>query len=91
MLHSLVDFLGPHPPAPLDVPEELVEEEKEARRCALIRNLLVFIIIFVLVLLLGKWLWNSCLTPHVTVVRPLQSIWPLLGIIVLFSILRGGR
>lgn len=88
---KLVDFIGPHPSAMLQNmhPQDL-EDMKEAKKCALIRSILVMIIIFVLILLLGKWLWNRVLVPHVTIVRPVENIWPILGLIVLFGILRGG-
>ena len=49
--------------------------------------LLSFVIVNVLLLLLGKFLWNNYLVSAVTVVKPLKDIWQLLAISVLFKLL----
>jgi len=88
-ISKLVDLVGPTP-TPTDMPAEVLEEMKEAKRCAMIRYLIVTAIVFLLILFVGKWLYNTALVPHVTILRPMESIWPLLGIMVLISILHGG-
>jgi hypothetical protein len=45
------------------------------------------ILIFTLILLFGQYLWNNALCPLVTVVRPAKSIFQILGIAILFSLL----
>jgi len=88
-ISKLVDLVGPTP-TPTDMPAEVLQEMKEAKRCAMIRYLIVMAIVLILLLLLGKYLWNHSLVPHVTILRPMESIWPLLGIMILISILHGG-
>lgn len=93
-LNRLVDLCAPQPNAPENVPAELVEDfmedMKKARMQELLKIIIINVLVIVLVLLLGKWLWNKALVPHVTILRPLDSVWPLLGIVVLLSILHGG-
>ena len=36
--------------------------------------------------LLGKFLWNNVLVKSVNVVRPVQNIWQMLGLYILFSL-----
>jgi hypothetical protein len=45
------------------------------------------ILVFVLILLFGQYLWNNALCPLVSVVRPAKSIFQILGIAILFSLL----
>jgi len=93
-LNRLIDLCGPQPNPPENVPQELVEDVmedlKKARTYELIKMIVINVLVILLVLLLGKWLWNKALVPHVTILRPLETVWPLLGIVVLLSILHGG-
>lgn len=50
--------------------------------------LLVMVVLWLcLVLLVGKYLWNECLCKAVSVCKPIDSVFVLLGIIVLFDVL----
>lgn len=49
--------------------------------------LLTFILIEILVLFFGKWLWNNVVTKLVTVVKPATSIWQILGFSILIKLL----
>ena len=50
--------------------------------------LLVMVILWLtLVLLVGKYLWNECLCKVVTVCKPIDSVYTLLGLIILFDML----
>ena len=52
--------------------------------------MLVALVIWVIVfLLVSKWLWNNVLTKLVTVVKPADSVWQLLGLAILTSLLTG--
>tara|TARA_B100000242_G_C43044674_1_gene487525 strand:- start:1819 stop:2100 length:282 start_codon:yes stop_codon:yes gene_type:complete len=43
----------------------------------------VVLLVFVVVtLLIGKWLWNNVLCKYVTVVKPVDSVWTLLLVMV---------
>ena len=48
----------------------------------LLVSLVASVITMLLVLSLGKYLWNNSLEPLFTIVKPLKSIWQLLGLYV---------
>jgi len=51
--------------------------------------LLIIVVLWLcLVLLVGKHLWNECLCKVVTVCKPMDSVFSLLGVIVLLDILK---
>ena len=51
---------------------------------------LVLSVLFLLVLLfLGQYLWNNVLVKVVSGIRPVKSLWEILGLYVLFQILFG--
>lgn len=50
--------------------------------------LLVMVVLWIsLVLLVGKYLWNECLCKVVSVCKPVDNVFVLLGLVVLFDIL----
>jgi hypothetical protein len=54
-------------------------------------GLLVFLLVTsILSLFLGEYLWNNVLVKLVTTVKPVTSIWQILGLSILISILFGG-
>ena len=50
-------------------------------------SLVSYVIVLVLLLSLGKYLWNDVLVKLLTVVKPVKSIWELLGLQILLSLL----
>lgn len=48
--------------------------------------LVIWVIIFLLV---SKWLWNNVLVKLVTVVKPADSVWQLLGLAILANLITG--
>ncbi len=59
------------------------------RRSALV-SFITLVIMFSLILLLGKFLWNNVLTALVPAVRPAKSIWQILGLAVLIGLMYPG-
>lgn len=57
------------------------------------RNPIVYLVIVVLFLvlhlLLSKWLWNNILVKLVSVAKPADNVWQLLGLTLLFGLLGG--
>ena len=49
--------------------------------------LVMLIVYFVLVLLVGKYLWNECLCKVLTICKPTDDLFVIFGIILLFDIL----
>lgn len=50
-------------------------------------HLVAYIIVSILLLSLGKYLWNDFLVNVIPAVKPVESIWELLGLQILFSLL----
>jgi hypothetical protein len=49
-----------------------------------------FLILYLLiVLLIGKWLWNTVLVRLVSIIKPATSVWQILGFAILVQILYG--
>lgn len=48
---------------------------------------LVSLIPLLLLLIMGKYLWNEVLVQVVTVVRPVTSVWQILGLYVLLGLI----
>ena len=51
---------------------------------------LTILVIFILLLLVGKYLWNSVLTVLFPFVKPAKSIWQILGLSILISLVAPG-
>jgi len=47
------------------------------------------VVVYALLLLLGKYLWNTCLVPAVSVVNPVKNVWHILGLSVLARLMFG--
>ncbi len=52
--------------------------------------LLTLIVMMGLILLAGKWLWNTVLVALVPAVKPAKSIWQILGLAILIGLLYPG-
>ena len=83
MLRDFVELIGPH----CEEDGELVDLKK-MRRDAGIRYAIWAILWILLVLFVGRWLWNESLVPAApNTFRKLDSIWQFAGIAVLAMIL----
>jgi len=65
------------------------EPEKQSAKIVLVSLLTVFVI-FILILLVGKYLWNSVLVDLIPAVKPAKSIWQILGLSILLSLIVPG-
>lgn len=50
---------------------------------------IVLILYIFLVLLIGRFLWNAVLCRLVTIVKPVESIWQILGLVILLNLMYG--
>lgn len=50
---------------------------------------IILILYILLILIIGKFLWNEILCKLVTIAKPADSIWQLLGLAILFWLLLG--
>ena len=55
-------------------------------RTQIIVDVVILVVYILLVLLLGKYLWNNVLCKAVSVVKPLPDVWHFLGLVVLFML-----
>jgi len=58
-------------------------------RLALVSFITLFII-FVALLFVGKYLWNNVLVDLISIAKPVKSVWQLIGLAVLISLLHPG-
>ena len=47
------------------------------------------IVWLIFVLFLGRWLWNNILIKLIPGIKPITSIWQILGLAILISLLTG--
>ena len=51
--------------------------------------LLLSVVVLLVLLYLGQYLWNNVLVKVCTIVKPVNSMWQILGLYVLLQILLG--
>lgn len=51
--------------------------------------LLLSVVVLLILLYLGEYLWNNVLVKVCTIVKPVNSMWQILGLYVLLQILLG--
>ena len=49
--------------------------------------ILSFIIIELIVLLLGKYIWNNIVVDLISIARPVKNIWQIFGLSILIKLL----
>ena len=54
-------------------------------------SFLTVFLIFILILFFGKFLWNNVLTDLIPAVKPVKSVWQILGLAILISLLSPGN
>ena len=56
-------------------------------RAAVFAFLVTYVAIYLLLLLLGKWIWNNMVVEMFSVVRPVDSIFNILGLAILVKLI----
>jgi cytochrome b subunit of formate dehydrogenase len=69
--------------------ENMTPVRNDVNKVALI-SFLTFVVVFFLLLVLGKTLWNSVLIQLFPFVKPAKSIWQILGLSVLIGLIVPG-
>lgn len=86
MLRDIVELVGPH--CEEEDADNGIMDLKKMRRDAAIRYAIWLILWVLLILFVGRWLWNESLVPAApNTLRPLKSIWQFAGIAILFVLL----
>ncbi len=50
---------------------------------------IALIIVYVIIAVVGKFLWNNVVVDLLSIARPAKSIWQILGLAILMSLLMG--
>lgn len=53
-----------------------------------IASILALVISILIVAFIGKWLWNSTVAELFTFVRPVRSVWQIIGLMLFFALLK---
>lgn len=64
-----------------------MDQHNEMARSAVLVNFVVMVVFFFLILFFGKWLWNEVACSLFTVTKKADSIWQLVGLAILLSLL----
>ena len=67
-----------------------VPEVQQLTGKAALVSFLTILVIFILLLFFGKYLWNSVLVQLFPFVNPAKSIWQILGLSILLSLIAPG-
>jgi hypothetical protein len=54
----------------------------------IIASILALIIAIVIVAFVGKWLWNNSVAELFTIVRPVRSVWQIIALMLLISLMK---
>lgn len=69
--------------------ENFDDDKKEMRvnTAAAVLEFVLVIALFIVFLFVGKMLWNRVAVPHITILKPVDSVWTLVGLSILFGLL----
>lgn len=62
---------------------------KKAMQASDIASLIVALLWVILILTVGKWLWNEVGVKYVKILAPVDSVWDILGLSILAKLLIG--
>jgi len=65
------------------------ESQSESNKAALVAFLTLLVVLFLL-LFVGKFLWNDVLVVVMPFIKPVKSVWQILGLALLISLMSPG-
>jgi hypothetical protein len=54
----------------------------------IIASIVSFLIAVIIISIIGKWLWNNTILDLFTFVKPVRSIWQILGLMIFLALIR---
>ena len=54
----------------------------------IIASIVSFLIAVIIISFVGKWLWNNTILDLFTFVKPVRSIWQILGLMIFLALIR---
>lgn len=64
-----------------------VPSVKDMSNTQILAALITLVIVYAIVLLVGKYLWNNILVKLIPAVKPAKNVWEILGFMVLMSLI----
>ena len=71
-------------------PKQGTEESRNESTKTFLVSFLTLLVVLFLLLFIGKFLWNDVLVVVVPAIKPVKSIWQILGLALLFSLMSPG-
>lgn len=69
--------------------EQFGDGSSEVSYFGVVVSLVLLVVWLTIVLLIGKFLWNSSAVPLLSFAKPATSVWPILGLHLLVGMLYG--
>jgi len=54
----------------------------------IIASIIAFLLALIIISFIGKWIWNNIILDLFTVVKPVKSIWQIIGLMIFLSLIR---
>ena len=67
--------------------ENNVQTSNVSGGAALLVAIITFVVTIIMILLLSKYLWNNCLVALIPAVQRAESVWQILGLAILISLM----
>ena len=64
------------------------ESKRREAYMEILASILSFLIAVIIVSFIGKWLWNNTILDLFTFVKPVRSIWQILGLMIFLALIR---
>jgi len=67
-------------------PEELYLVQSQQSTASALSFLIVTIAMYLILMLIGKWLWNTVVVQMITIAKPIDSVFYLIGFAILVKL-----
>ena len=67
-------------------PVDLATLQATYGTAALWTFMIMTIVVYLILMLIGKWLWNTVVVEMITVARPIESVFQLIGLAILVKL-----
>lgn len=60
------------------------------RGAMVLLDLVLFVVLVIVMLMVGKWLWNNIAAQYITIFKPVPTVWHLLGLVLILDLVHPG-
>jgi hypothetical protein len=84
------DFLKPMAKVAIDAFTDMSGSDSKRREALMeiIASIVSFLIAVIIISIIGKWIWNNTILDLFTFVKPVRSIWQILGLMIFLTLIR---